>query len=299
LYSEAENTLEFPGATKTLRARLNEGRLTVQDGLRYAALLAEALRAMHDDGRAHGSITPDSIALKAAGIDLLPAAGHKPVDARSDIFSFGAVVFEMLTGRQPFDAETESSRAASLCSPAVDQFLAGCLAEDPAARWPIQKVQLELKLLTGAARRGSAPGAAPRAVTVSQAPFRAEMAQFEARMDAIEVAAGCIQAQMQRSIDILSERVNELEHNQIAPAVEFARHQTGMENLREQIGELQTHVTADMHEFELNLHEFELNLKTQSSAIDSARTAVSQTDDLVERVVEALESLQSTVLEAV
>jgi chromosome segregation ATPase len=42
---------------------------------------------------------------------------------------------------------------------------------------------------------------------------------------------------------------------------------------------------------------FEQNLQKQEKAVDSARTAMAQTDDLVERLVEALEALQSTVLE--
>ena len=45
------------------------------------------------------------------------------------------------------------------------------------------------------------------------------------------------------------------------------------------------------------MRDFESSLKTQVRSIDSARTAMAQTDDLLERVVEALESLQSTVLE--
>jgi hypothetical protein len=46
-----------------------------------------------------------------------------------------------------------------------------------------------------------------------------------------------------------------------------------------------------------DLHGFEQTLKGQAAAIDSARTAMAQTDDLVERVVEALELLQTTVIE--
>jgi eukaryotic-like serine/threonine-protein kinase len=358
------NTLEFPTTTKTLRQRLGEGRIPVQDGLRYAALLAEALRKVHDDGRVHGSITPDAVALTAEGLDLLPAvpgivrvtaytapevaADHKPADTRSDIFSFGAVVFEMLTGRRAFEGETDSAIAESVCgapappsgSPAVDRLLAGCLGKDPATRWQrIQKVQLELKLLTAAARR-SAPAAA-KASTVSDAAFREEMARFEARVDAklqaheqagieihrsageavnslrvqlsslglqlsaaqeqvgreadvgpaIEAAGERIAAHAQRGIDSLSERITFLEQNPATPSEPLAAQvETGLENLREQVSELHNHVAADMH-------EFELNLKAQSTAIDSARTAMAQTDDLVERVVEALESLQSTVLE--
>jgi len=359
------NALEFPTTTKTLRQRLNEGRIPVPDGLRYAALLAEALRKMHEDGKAHGSITPDSIALTAAGLDLLPAvtgmirvtpyaapevaAERKPADARSDVFSFGAVVFETLTGRRAFGGETESAIVASLCSspapssgsPAVDRLLAGCLAKDPAARWPrIQKVQLELKLLTAAARRASHPPAAARPGARSETVLRAEMEQFEARVNAklqeheqavadiqraageavttlrgqlsslgaqliaaqeqvgrssdsgpaMEAAVERLASRLEHSLESLSERVTFLEQNPAASAADFTRYETGLASVREQLSELHAHVAADMH-------EIELNLKAQSTAIDSARTAMAQTDDLVERVVEALESLQSTVLE--
>ncbi|MGA3242068.1 MAG: protein kinase [Bryobacteraceae bacterium] len=360
------NTLEFPTTTKTLRQRFGEGRIPVQDGLRYAALLAEALRKVHDDGRVHGSITPDAVALTAEGLDLLPAvpgnvrataytapevaADHKPADARSDIFSFGAVVFEMLTGRRAFEGETESAIVESLCgapappsgSPAVDRLLAGCLGKDPGTRWQrIQKVQLELKLLTAAARRASAAPAAPKTTGVSDAAFRDELAQFEARVNAklqaheqagfethrstgeavdslrgqlsalgvqlaaaqeqvgrtadvgpaIEAAGERIAARAQRGIDSLSERIAFLEQTPATPSEPLAAQvETGLESLREQLNELHNHIAADMH-------EFELNLKAQAVSIDSARTAMAQTDDLVERVVEALESLQSTVLE--
>jgi hypothetical protein len=89
----------------------------------------------------------------------------------------------------------------------------------------------------------------------------------------------------------LSDRITFLEQNPGTPSEPLAAQvETGLENLREQLSELHTRVAADMH-------EFDLNLKAQSKAINSARTAMAQTDELVERVVEAFESLQSTVLE--
>src|SRR5271170_7603751 len=75
---EIMSPFELSGGAKTLRQRLNEGGISVQDALSYAALLAEALRAIHDDGRAHGAVTPDAIALTPAGLELLPPEPPAP-----------------------------------------------------------------------------------------------------------------------------------------------------------------------------------------------------------------------------
>jgi DNA repair exonuclease SbcCD ATPase subunit len=63
-----------------------------------------------------------------------------------------------------------------------------------------------------------------------------------------------------------------------------------LEEIRKHFSTLQENVAGD-------LHDFEQSLKTHANDIESARTAMAQTDDLVERVVEALELLQSTVLD--
>ena len=47
----------------------------------------------------------------------------------------------------------------------------------------------------------------------------------------------------------------------------------------------------------VRLHALEQTVRAQAAALEAARTALAQTDDLVERVVEALDSLQSTVLD--
>jgi len=334
------NTLEFPASAKTLRQRLNEGRIPVQDGLRYAAFLADALRRLHDEGRAHSSVTPDAIVLTATGLSLLPAvlgvfrvtpytapeaaAARKPAGARGDIFSFGAVVFEILTGRCAFEGETESALVATLRgtpappsgSPALDRLLAGCLAKDPEQRLRlIQKVQLDLKLLTAAARRASAPPVSARGGGVSDAAILVELARFEARvtakLHAHEQAAADAHRYSSEAVDALRGQLSVLSAQLAAaqekigrgadsgPSIEPAgertpsestsRFEIALESLREQIGEFHTRVAADMR-------EIELNLKAQSNAIDSAHTAMAQTGDLVGRIVEALESQQFTVL---
>ena len=75
-------------------------------------------------------------------------AEGRPVDARSDVFSFGAVLYEMLTGQRPFDGASELSLLSSILRdtpprvrrlrPEADPRLEGlvdrCLAKDPAAR---------------------------------------------------------------------------------------------------------------------------------------------------------------------
>jgi serine/threonine protein kinase len=102
--------------------------------------------------------------------------GHV-VDARSDLFSFGAVVFEMLTGRPAFDGSSVARiRAAVLeqepptvssvqpsASPALDHIVRRCLSKDLDARWQTSSdVLRELQHVFGSSvqcrtRAGSQP----------------------------------------------------------------------------------------------------------------------------------------------
>ena len=73
----------------------------------------------------------------------------KDVDARTDLFAFGAVLYEMLTGRRPFEGTTQASLITAIMSadppplttfepltpPALDRVVRKCLAKDPRARW--------------------------------------------------------------------------------------------------------------------------------------------------------------------
>jgi len=73
----------------------------------------------------------------------------KEVDARTDIFVFGAVVYEMATGKRAFEGKTQASLMAkileidpppisslqSMTPPALDRVVKKCLAKEPESRW--------------------------------------------------------------------------------------------------------------------------------------------------------------------
>lgn len=60
----------------------------------------------------------------------------RPADARSDIFSFGLVPYEMITGTRAFDGPDASGVMAAIIErQAIDRVLQKCLAKDPDDRW--------------------------------------------------------------------------------------------------------------------------------------------------------------------
>jgi hypothetical protein len=226
---------------RTIAERLASGGIPIADALRYAMLLAEALRGIHDTGRVYGALCPASAGLTGSGLELLPAlpptsavmpytapevAAGSPPTARSDIFSFGAVAYQMLTGRPAFQGESPEELAESILRsnpqpsgvPSADRFLRGCLEKDPCARWQrMQKVVLELKVLMVVSHCTQANAA--RAREAADAVLRSEIRVIESRM------AACLQEQHDRILEIrqsVGDAVGEIEQQLRATNTELA-----------------------------------------------------------------------------
>jgi eukaryotic-like serine/threonine-protein kinase len=106
--------------------------------------------------------TGSGVIIGTAGYMSPEQARGKPVDARSDIFSLGAVVYEMVTGRKPFDGETPSDVLASIlrteptpvsqlledAPPELTRIVAKALKKDREERYQvISDLLLDLKTL--------------------------------------------------------------------------------------------------------------------------------------------------------
>jgi serine/threonine protein kinase len=176
-------------AGETLAARLKNGPLPLATALLYAVEIAEALDQAHRKNVVHRDLKPGNVMLTKSGSKLLDfglakvreatksdtdnaatltfeltsqgtilgtlqymapeQVEGKEADARSDIFAFGAVLYEMITGRKAFNGKSQPSLIAAILTaepppisslqsvtpPALDRVVRTCLAKDPDARW--------------------------------------------------------------------------------------------------------------------------------------------------------------------
>ncbi len=171
---------------KTLEAMLSLGqRLDWREALRTVGRIAEALHHAHSEGVVHRDIKPANIMVLASGEPKImdfgiakleagelttggrvlgspsymspeQAAGEK-VDARSDLFSLGAVLYELLTGHKAFGGASVPAIVASLAHqdpppatmlvpelpPEVDMVVARALAKSRTDRYPTGKAFAE------------------------------------------------------------------------------------------------------------------------------------------------------------
>jgi serine/threonine-protein kinase len=248
---------------QSLRARLDEGPLALDEALDIGAQIARGLAAAHAAGLVHRDVKPENVMLRADGLvkildfgiakDLRGAAraelastlagtvlgtvaymspeqaSGQPVDARTDVWSLGVVLHEMLVGATPPQsdpppaapstappgAEDAPSRRRPL-PPAIDRLLARALARDRAERPDAATLGLELERLRARGPGGTtllrAPGKvaalALLALTAAFGMWRFVGSGTTARIDSIAVlplenAAGDPQ------LDYLSDGVTE------------------------------------------------------------------------------------------
>ena len=132
-------------------------------------------------GRSEAPVTEEGKIVGTVAYMSPEQAQGKPVDARSDIFSFGSVLFEMLTGRRPFTGETtvatlaailnqEPSSPSGVAGPLpqeVERALMRCLRKDSQRRWQtmadLKVVLQDLKEDSASGKLSAALPTAPRA----------------------------------------------------------------------------------------------------------------------------------------
>ena len=174
---------------ETLAERLSRGPIPVDAAIAIGSEIAKALAELHRNDVVHRDLKPSNVMLTASGIKLLDFGLAKlrdgeyedtnrkatrslrltgegtvlgtlpymapeqvegrPADARTDTFALGVVLYEMITGREPFQGTSRASLAAAILTrepPAIssliptapaslDRVVQKCLAKNPDERW--------------------------------------------------------------------------------------------------------------------------------------------------------------------
>jgi serine/threonine protein kinase/tetratricopeptide (TPR) repeat protein len=179
---------------ETLKERIDRGPLTIEEATKIALQIVRGLSRAHQKGLIHRDVKPANIIVTDEGVAKIldfglsklrgqtvitavgstlgtvaymspEQAGGDPVDHRSDIWSVGVVLYEMLIGQRPFKGEYDQVVFYSILNqtppaiaglrhevpPDLQAIVTKCLQKDPAKRYQTAaELEADLELVQGA-----------------------------------------------------------------------------------------------------------------------------------------------------
>jgi Tol biopolymer transport system component len=201
---------------RTLREEIEESRIPIRRCVDYAIQIARGLGAAHERGIVHRDLKPENVfvtrdgrvkildfglakRLESASDDsgvqtasrqtepgtVMGTVGYmspeqvrgRAVDPRTDLFSFGAILYEMLSGVAAFRRETASDTMAAILKeepadlaqsgrqipPSLDRIVRHCLEKDAERRFhSAADVAFDLEAIDGSGASGAVPAASVR-----------------------------------------------------------------------------------------------------------------------------------------
>jgi serine/threonine protein kinase len=147
---------------QSLRTEMGGRPLNVRRAVEVAIQVADAVADAHAAGFVHGGLSPDTVVITARGHAKIPAfelaaragfeqeggrlrlrdyespeeAGGQPADERSDTYSVGAILFEMLTARRPLHRGAAAPSASNSHVPReLDEIVLKAVAPNPSGRY--------------------------------------------------------------------------------------------------------------------------------------------------------------------